>query len=136
VNRHYSEVADRAGHRCEYCHAPEAIFNFPFEVEHITPTSRKGPDDESNLALACRSCNLHKSNAQSKTDEVTGTKVELFHPRKDRWSEHFQADSESGEIRALTPTARVTVDQLRLNSPLQLAARRMWLRLGIYSQRN
>ena len=31
----YALVAARAKHRCEYCHAPEAIFNFPFEVEHI-----------------------------------------------------------------------------------------------------
>ena len=42
-------VAERAGHRCEYCHAREAIFNLPFEVEQIVPTSRGGPDDESNL---------------------------------------------------------------------------------------
>ena len=51
MNRHYAGVAERAGHRCEYCHAPEAIFNLPFEVEHIVPTSRGGPDDESNRRL-------------------------------------------------------------------------------------
>jgi hypothetical protein len=32
MNPHYEVVALRAGHRCEYCHAPEAVFNFPFEV--------------------------------------------------------------------------------------------------------
>ena len=37
MNPQYAEVARRAGHRCEYCHAPEVIFNFPFEVEHILP---------------------------------------------------------------------------------------------------
>jgi hypothetical protein len=35
MNPHYRVVAQRAGHRCEYCRAPEAVFNFPFEVEHI-----------------------------------------------------------------------------------------------------
>jgi len=58
MNKHYAEVAHRAGHRCDYCRAPEFIFNLPFEVEHIVPTSREGRDDESNLALACRACNL------------------------------------------------------------------------------
>ncbi|MDD1414047.1 hypothetical protein MEN41_05055 [Dolichospermum sp. ST_con] len=37
MNPFYHLVADRAFHRCEYCHAPELVFNFPFEVEHIIP---------------------------------------------------------------------------------------------------
>ena len=53
MNPHYTAVAERAAHRCEYCHAPEAIFNFSFEVEHVMPTSREGTDDITNLALAC-----------------------------------------------------------------------------------
>jgi len=36
------------------------MFNFPFEVEHIAPVSAGGQDEEANLALACRSCNLYK----------------------------------------------------------------------------
>jgi molybdenum cofactor biosynthesis enzyme MoaA len=28
MNPYYNLVADRANHRCEYCHAPELIFNF------------------------------------------------------------------------------------------------------------
>ena len=64
MNRYYAGVAERAGHRCEYCHVPEAIFNLPFEVELIVPTSRDGPDDESNQALACRACNQAASHRQ------------------------------------------------------------------------
>ena len=58
MNRRYVNVAARAGHRCEYCRAPEVIFNLPFEVEHVVPISRQGPDDEPNLALACRPASL------------------------------------------------------------------------------
>ena len=29
INPHYPTVAQRAGHRCEYCRAPEAVFDFP-----------------------------------------------------------------------------------------------------------
>ena len=90
MNRHYAGVAERAGHRCEYCHAPEAIFNLPFEVEHIVPKSQDGPDDESNQALACRACNLYKSDQQSGIDQPTQEVVRLFHPRRDRWDEHFR----------------------------------------------
>jgi 5-methylcytosine-specific restriction endonuclease McrA len=60
MNRYYAAIAGRANHRCEYCQAPQLIFNFPFEVEHIIPLSRQGENDEANLALACRSCNLRK----------------------------------------------------------------------------
>jgi hypothetical protein len=54
MNPHYPEVALRAGHRCEYCHAPEAVFNLPLEVEHIVPMARGGEDAAANWALACR----------------------------------------------------------------------------------
>lgn len=65
MNPYYTAIAQRANHRCEYCKAPEVVFNFPFEVEHIIPLSRQGSNDEANLALACRSCNLRKGNRTS-----------------------------------------------------------------------
>lgn len=65
MNRYYVAISERANHRCEYCQAPEVVFNFPFEVEHIIPLSRQGTNDEGNLALACRSCNLRKGNRTS-----------------------------------------------------------------------
>jgi 5-methylcytosine-specific restriction endonuclease McrA len=83
MNPHYPPVARRANHRCEYCRAPEAIFNFPFEVEHVVPFSASGSDEESNLALTCRSCNLHKSNHTTGRDG-TDAVVSLFNPRTDR----------------------------------------------------
>ena len=42
MNPGYEAVALRAGHRCEYCRAPEAVFNFPFEVEYIIPLVHAG----------------------------------------------------------------------------------------------
>ena len=83
MNPNYPVVAERAGHRCEYCHAPEAVFNIPFEVEHITPLTKDGSDEASNWALACRSCNLNKSNHTDGFDPVTQKRVRLFHPRQD-----------------------------------------------------
>lgn len=109
MNPYYTAIAQRANHRCEYCKAPEVVFNFPFEVEHIVPLSRQGSNDEANLALACRSCNLRKGNRISGVSSSSNVEVRFFHPREDQWGEHFQVNVESGEV----------------------AARQLWIRLVV-----
>lgn len=133
MNPNYPLVAERAGHRCEYCRAPEAVFNMPFEVEHIIPRDKEGLNVASNLALACRSCNLNKSNHIEGIDPITQELAPLFHPRKDKWAEHFTRDQLfSFNLRGLTPIGRATISQLRMNSPLQLAARERWSELQLF----
>lgn len=132
MSPYYASVARRAAHRCEYCHAPELVFNFRFEVEHVIPVSQGGDDDESNLALACRSCNLYKGAELDGIDSTSGEIVRLFHPRLDRWHEHFYADRETGRIIALTSVGQATAGRLNLNSASQLLARRQWIRLGVF----
>ncbi len=132
MNLHYAKVAARAGHRCEYCHAPEAAFNFPFEVEHIVPELRGGKNDEANMALACRACNVFKSHHVIGSDSQTNQEANLFHPRHDRWDLHFRVNQDTGEIDGLTPVGRATVAKLRLNEPFQLSARMIWMRLGLF----
>jgi hypothetical protein len=132
MNPRYPAVARRGNHRCEYCRAPEAIFNFAFEVEHVVPSSRGGDDQESNLALTSRSCNLHKSDHLTGCDDATGIDVTLFNPRTDRWAEHFEIDLDRGEVVGLTATGRATVDRLRMNDPVQITARLLWIRLGLF----
>src|SRR5271166_1214368 len=104
----------------------------PSEVEHIVPTSRDGPDEESNQALACRACNVYKSDQQSGIDQTTREVVRLFHPRRDRWDEHFRVESEDGVIQVLTPVGRVIVACLRRNRDVQREARRSWMQLKLY----
>jgi hypothetical protein len=132
MNPLYFLVAERAHHRCEYCHAPESIFNVVFEVEHIIPVAVGGTDIAENLALACRSCNSFKSNRSSYIDAETNQEERLYHPRQDRWEEHFRASSESGEIVPLTAIGRVTVICLKMNSRSQLTARQFWIQLGLF----
>ncbi len=132
MNSKYTLVSKRAGHRCEYCHAPELVFNLPFEVEHIIPLSKQGTDSEENLALACRSCNLHKSNRTSGVDLDSNTEVRFFHPRQDRWDDHFQADATSGMIVGITAIGRTSVNSLEMNSQPQVTARQLWIRLGLF----
>ena len=131
MNPRYSAVAERAGHRCEYCGAPEVVFNFPFEVEHIIPLGAGGDDDLANLALSCRSCNVFKAAVVLQKDEETGVEVRHFHPRQDQWTEHFHL-GDDGQIKSLSVIGRVTSKQLRFNMPSQIAARRQWAKLGLY----
>jgi hypothetical protein len=131
MNPHYAQVALQAGHRCEYCHALEAVFNFPLEVEHIVPFSRGGGDIAANWALACRACNFYKATHLSGSDHESHTVVRLFHPREDRWEDHFQVATMSGEIVGCTPVGRVTVACLDMNSMAQVTARQQWMRLGL-----
>jgi hypothetical protein len=132
MNRRYAQVALRAAHRCEYCRAPEAVFNFPFEVEHIVPKSRGGGDEDDNLALACRACNLLKASRVSGIDSETQDEIRLFDPRQQQWDEHFRIEPGTGITAALTAVGRVTITLLEMNSESQVAARRQWMRLGLF----
>lgn len=131
MNTKYATVATRAGHRCEYCHAPEATFNFPFEVEHVRPVTAGGSDEDINLALGCRSCNLYKSARTTGIDPDTGKEVPLFNPRTDQWDKHFVVEL-FGSIAGTTAIGRATLERLRINSPKQIAARRLWVILRLF----
>jgi hypothetical protein len=132
MNSQYPDVALRAEHRCEYCHAPEVVFNFSFEVEHIIPIALGGTDTIENLALACRSCNLSKAAYVTGLDPESRTEIRLYHPREDSWELHFTVDVEHGELWGQTPTGRATILRLKINHPAQQAARQQWMRLGLF----
>jgi hypothetical protein len=133
VNPNYPLVAERAGHRCEYCHAPEAIFNVPFEVDHIVPLAKGGLEESANWALAYRACNLRKSDAVDGPDSLTNQRVPLFNPREQSWEDHFEVRGEpSFRLEGKTPTGRATIEQLQMNTSLQLVARVQWVALGLF----
>lgn len=129
-HRLYPQIADRAGHRCEYCRAPEAHQTMELEVEHIRPRAHGGDDDPDNLALACASCNRRKSQATRANDPVTGLMVLLFNPRRDVWTEHFMFNAETREIVGRTPTGRATAIRLDLNRTQLIVARLLWSASG------
>lgn len=110
-----SAIRQRANGLCEYCHADEHWQFIAFTVDHIQPVSLGGSDALDNLALACRNCNERRGNRISAKDPQTGQVVFLFHPRRDRWPDHFIWDTERTRIIALTATGRVTLSLLDLN---------------------
>jgi 5-methylcytosine-specific restriction endonuclease McrA len=108
-------VFRRAKGRCEYCRSQVAFSPDTFSIEHIIPRALGGTDDLDNLALACQRCNNLKHTFVEAKDPVTGNTVPLFHPRRDRWSNHFAWSSDYRLVNGLTPTGRATIERLDLN---------------------
>jgi HNH endonuclease len=108
-------VAERADGCCEYCRSQARFAIQAFSVEHIIPRSQGGKTTLDNLALSCQGCNNHKYNKTEASDRLSGNLVLLYHPRQQRWSEHFAWNDDFTLIIGLTPTGRATVDTLQLN---------------------
>jgi len=54
-------IAERDGHRCQYCGATAAKSGAHLQLDHLTPRSQGGADEATNLVTACRPCNRQKS---------------------------------------------------------------------------
>jgi hypothetical protein len=74
-----------------------------------------------NLALACIDCNLHKGSNVAGYDPETGQLSELFHPRLQRWADHFAWQGVL--IVGITPVGRTTVEVLQMNAEERLRLR-------------
>jgi hypothetical protein len=117
-------VRARANNRCEYCQRPQSSSPLvPLQIEHVIPRKHRGSDDTDNLALACAECNLHKGSDLTGIDPDSGQVTQLFNPRRDRWSEHFEWDGLL--ILGLSAVGRTTVRLLQLNAPARLRVRRV-----------
>jgi hypothetical protein len=129
-NHRKSLVEERACGTCEYCRSQACFATQSFSVEHIAPLSRGGSDDPENLAFACQGCNSHKYTRIEARDPVTGLMVPLFHPRRDRWRDHFVWSSDFTQVLGSTPTGRATVEALRLNREGLINLRRVLYTMG------
>jgi 5-methylcytosine-specific restriction endonuclease McrA len=107
------EVWERAKGVCEYCHLPHEFDVLTFQIDHVIALKHHGTDDLENLALACFACNNHKGANIAGIDPTTGELTRLFHPRRDRWEDHF--DWDAGVLVGRTAIGRTTVDVLAVN---------------------
>lgn len=114
-------VRRRARYRCEYCQFPERYSELRFQIDHIIAQQHGGPTNPANLALACFRCNSHKGPNLSGLDPQTGKINRLYHPRRDRWAEHF--NWRGARLVGLTPVGRATITVLCINRPDALLTR-------------
>jgi 5-methylcytosine-specific restriction endonuclease McrA len=115
------QVERRARYRCEYCHAPQLVTGIKYHLEHILPTSLGGTHDLENIALACPTCNFHKSNQLIK-----------FNPREDCWDDHFKVHPKTLALLGKTEKGTDAIDRLSLNDPVQITARRIWVKINLF----
>ena len=106
-------VRQRASGCCEYCGLTQDQEPLPFHIEHIVSRSHGGRDTKENLALACHHCNLRKGPNLAGLDSKTRDLIRLFHPRRDKWHEHFT--TKKGMVIGLTAIGRTTVRVLKMN---------------------
>lgn len=117
-----TRVRERAGHRCEYCHLSQEDSPLAaLHIEHVIAKIHGGTDDLDNLALACVDCNLHKGPNLTGVDPQTRRVTPLFHPRRDKWNDHFEW--RGIYVAGKTAVGRTTVRVLHMNSEEQLALR-------------
>jgi HNH endonuclease len=127
-----ARIRRRAQNACEYCRLPQRASILAHQIDHIIAQQHLGSDAESNLCLCCLRCNLKKGPNVASTDPEVESEyriVALFHPRKQRWSEHFHL-REGGRIEGLTPEGRATVRLLDFNAEERVQLRRLLMRQG------
>lgn len=123
-------VEKRAGHRCEYCRMHQSLQGATFHVEHVVPRSLGGASEIHNLAWACPSCNLHKSNRIEVEVSGESEPVPLFNPRTDKWKDHFAWDGYL--VVGRTPLGKAAIDALQLNHPRRIKIRQAETLFGLF----
>ena len=124
------KVRRRAKGLCEYGRLPQAADPWTFQVDHIIAEQHRGKTRLNNLALACPRCNRCKGPNLSGLDAQTRRLTPLFHPRRDRWSDHFRW--RGPRLIGLTAIGRVTIQVLNMNHPDDLKLRRSLIAEGVF----
>lgn len=122
---------EREGERCAYCRSP-MIVGIPMVIEHIIPLVAGGASTPDNLCLSCYRCNEFKGSRTEAADPYDGQITLLFHPRRQRWRDHFAWYEHGAMLRGLTPCGRTTVEMLHLNNDWIVQARRIWMLIGLH----
>lgn len=99
-------------------------------MDHVIPVKIGGTNEEGNLALTCFHCNRRKGLQVTGRDPYSGDEVSLFHPRRHKWSDHFNWSNDKLNIMGLTSIGRATVEALELNRDRAIRIRAADLAVG------
>jgi hypothetical protein len=124
------QVWERARGACEYCRMPSQFYLAPYQIDHIIAQQHHGRTVLANLALACYHCNLHKGPNIAGKDPVTGRTTRLFHPRKDRWEDHFRW--RGPRLVGTTAVGRTTIQVLNINHTAFVLVRKALREAGLW----
>jgi hypothetical protein len=123
-------VIQRAHGICEYCliHQEDACFSF--HIDHIVSRKQRGSTTSANLALSCLRCNVAKGTDPGTFIGRPPRLVRLYHPRQDRWDQHFRLAA--ARIVPLSDEGESTVRLLDLNAADRLLLRKTLIKAGRY----
>ena len=126
-------VYERAGGRCEYCLLHEEDCYMPHVVDLIFAEKHGGEPVVGNLCLSCVMCSLHKGADLASLDVQSSELAQIYHPRLDRWDDHFRFDG--ALVEPLTPKGRATVRLLHMNDHERVLERGALIKLGRLPER-
>lgn len=124
------QVWQRAASACEYCQMPQDFAEPTHEIDHVIAEKHNGPTLPDNLALACFHCNNHKGPNIAGLDPETHDLTRLFHPRSDRWGEHFRWNGPV--LTGRTAVGRTTVTVLAINMRHRVIHRQALIDEGVF----
>ncbi len=126
-------VVSRAAHLCEYCLLHEDDTFFGCEGDHVISEKHGGPTRADNLAYSCLTCNRNKGSDIASRVPGTDALVRFFHPRRDRWRDHFRPDGSDGfTLVALTEVGEATARIFGFNAADRLLERQALVLAGRY----
>ena len=120
----------RARGKCEYCLLHQADAGLPHEIDHFISRKHGGTGEADNLAFACYLCNRYKGSDIGSIQPGTGKLVPLFHPRQDRWEDHFRIVGPI--LEPLTDVGQATAQLLRFNAASRVIERKLLQSLDRY----
>lgn len=121
-------IALSQGH-CEYCVIPSDYSTDFFNFDHIQPISQNGTSELDNLARTCGICNGSKHDKTEAIDPLTKQVCRLYHPRLDKWKDHFEWSGDALRMIGKTAIGRATADLLQVNRKSNVNLRKL-LKLG------
>jgi len=129
------EIFKRDGFTCRYCgrKSPEVIL----EVDHVTPVSSKGNDNEMNLVTSCFDCNRGKSD-RNLSEIITG---ENPHDKAIELAEKERQLAEYNHIRGISEDrmsreADGLLDSMKLSGHYRISIVQLLRRYSIYDVKN
>ena len=123
-------VIERASSLCEYCLLHQDDAQFRFHVDHVISRKHRGATTAANLALACLRCNVAKGTDVGAFISRPRRLVHFYHPRQDRWADHFRLNGV--RIVPLTDIGEATVQLFDFNGRDRLLLRRSLAKTGRY----
>ena len=86
----YQRIYERDNFKCRYCGWDglknfESWFTANFNIDHIRPQRLRRNDDDSNLVLACRACNLYKGQVDCYSFEEALNLVNRKRAEAEKW---------------------------------------------------